>query len=187
MSRGRDGSRYPAKPRRHRLMIWGGMILCGALSVCGVLLMVGGFRDWRMSTASVNWPSTEAEIVGSEVVKRMSPPTRYSPYKETITYKVAFRYAVNGKDYISQAMLPARALQRASDGEPQGTGFSARPESAASVKSLTIRYDPADPATAIADPNGLAGGPIGIGVGLLLIVIGLPFIIVLGSWLPRRG
>jgi uncharacterized protein DUF3592 len=168
-------------------MIWGGMVLCGSLSFCGILLMVGGFRDWRISTASANWPTTDAEIVGSEVVKRIFPATRYSPSREDTTYKVSFRYAVNGKDYTSEATLAAGALQPASEGQPPGTVLSTTPDPAARARFLTVRYDPADPATAIADPNRLAGGPIGIGVGVLLTLMGLSFLFVLWTWLPKRG
>lgn len=185
MSHEHSENKYPARPRRHRWMIWGGMALCGSLSFCGILLIVGSFRQWRMSAASVNWPTTDAEIVRSRAVKRITPATRYSPAKEATDYEVSFRYMVNGKNYAAEATLPAAPVQPALDGQP-GTGFSARPESTVPVKSLTIRYDPADPATAIADPNGLAGGPLGIGVGVLLTVIGLPFLIVLRSWLPKQ-
>ncbi len=66
--RKKEGRKFPLATR-HRYVAWAGVVACSGFLVTGILLLVGGIREWQIESASVNWPTTQAEITRSEVVK----------------------------------------------------------------------------------------------------------------------
>src|SRR5207245_4649864 len=94
---------------RHRFLIVTGIALLSVLGASGILLAIAGLRDWRRSSASADWPMTEAEITSSKLVKRFIPSGRVSNGGVRYVREISFRYTVNSKEYTSDSTLPLEA------------------------------------------------------------------------------
>src|SRR5438876_5878695 len=99
--RGRDYI-LPRRGARNRFLIVIGIALLSVLGASGILLAIAGLRDWRRSSASADWPMTEAEITSSKLVKRFIPSGRVSNGGVRYVREISFRYTVNGREYTDR-------------------------------------------------------------------------------------
>jgi|GEM_PF-942477 len=165
---------------RHRFVIVGGIVLCVLVFVAAIVLLASGFRDWRRVKASVSWPTTQAEVIDSKLVRRISPPGRYSTLWERYTLEIELRYTVNGRDYTSEARLPAVAPST-----PGADPSSDLATFTAPGRKFTIRYDPEDPATIMVLRGGAKSARLAMGTGALLALVSFASILLLRSQLAR--
>jgi len=165
---------------RHRFVIVGGIMLCSLLFVAGIALLLAGVRDWRRNSASVNWPTTEAEVINSKLVRRIFPPTRYSQTWEGYTLEMTFRYTVDGKGYISEVKWPVVAPTSAGAGPSSDLMTFAAPG-----RQFKARYDPRDPTTIIVPRGDAKTAWFSMGTGAVLAVLSFLFILLLRSNLAQ--
>src|SRR5208283_393507 len=122
--RNRQKDKHRWRPgRRHRYVAWAGVIACTGLLVTGILLLVGGIREWHIESASVNWPMTQAEITRSEEVRAFPVPRRRAIAFARYEREVSVRYSLNGVEYTANFKLPDGALKIPTPNPPQ-SGFS---------------------------------------------------------------
>lgn len=165
---------------RHRFVIVGGIVLCALVFAAGIVFVVTGFRDWRRVKASVNWPTTKAEVIDSKLVRSISSPTRFSAVWQHYTLEMELRYTVNGADYTSEARLPVVAPSPA--GADPTTGLMTF---VAPGRQFTIHYDPTNPMTIIVVREGARRAWLAMGAGALLTFISLFSMGILRSKLAR--
>ncbi|HKS94730.1 MAG TPA: DUF3592 domain-containing protein, partial [Terriglobia bacterium] len=165
---------------RHRSVIAGGIVLCALVFVAGIVLVVTGFRDWKRVKASVNWPTTKAEVIDSRLARSISSPTRFSAVWQHYTLELELHYTVNGADYTSETELPVVAPSPAEADPTRGLMAFVAPG-----KQFTIHYDPANPTTIIVVRGGARRAWLAMGTGVLLAFIFLFSIWVLRSKLVK--
>ena len=185
MSRRQErGSDYhlPRRGARHRFLIVTGIALLSVLGASGILLAIAGLRDWRRSSASADWPMTEAEITSSKLVKRFIPSGRVSNGGVRYVREISFRYTVNAREYTSDSTLPVPAALPANADSLREPNLSM-----GSGERLTVRYDPLDPQTVVVYPGADATPFSTILVGIMLAVACPPLVFILRSWLAKAG
>jgi|SRR5579863_5026552 len=167
------GARAPTGfPPRHRSVRLAGLLLCSLFGAGGAGLAIAGFRDWRLSSASVNWPTAEAEVLKSAVVISTFQPTRFYTRQERYWRRVTFRYSVAGTEYTAEATLPVETPPPMAPQASQPRAILPSPPSPQGPSArLTIWYDPADPQTAVADRDALAAGLVTMSVGVVITLV----------------
>jgi hypothetical protein len=141
-------------------------VVCSVFVVVGVLLFMGGIREWRIESASVDWPMLQADITRSEIVKAFPVLRRSSIEFAQDVRKVSIRYVVNGRDYNNDFELPAKATNMSA--RNPGLGLSS---SAKNTEHISIYYDPGDPREVVLHPGDKSAAVSGISVGGMLTII----------------
>ena len=178
------GSDYRRSRRgaRHRSIILTSIALVSVLGALGILLVISGLRDWRRSSASADWPSIEAEITSSKLVKRFIPSGTASSGGVRYVREISFRYSVGGREYTSDSTLPVKAAP------PVNADPSWEPNSSMdSGQRLTVRYDPLDPRSVVVYPEQAPAAPVAILAGAVLAILCSLFVLVLRPWLGKAG
>ena len=136
------------------------LILFGAIALAvGVILYAVQFRQGLRADASKKWPKVQATIIASALTPS---PEHKRRYRAAIQY----RYRVGGKDYQSD-----RIFWGGNEGRkrPMETVVAAYPAGA----SVTVRYDPQNPADAVIDPTQHTGSRATVVYAMAMITIGL--------------
>jgi Protein of unknown function (DUF3592) len=142
------------------------MIACGGFAAVGVLLFIGGIREWQIESASVNWPAAEAEITRAEMVKNFSlPPRSGTAFAESVR-QVSVRYAANSKEYTTEFKLPASVISVPTPSPRQGF-FSNK----TSTERVVVYYNPDNPREVILNPGHETTAIYGMTFGSILAAI----------------
>jgi hypothetical protein len=163
---------------RHRHVAWAGVVACTGFLATGILLLVGGIREWRIESASVSWPTTQAEITHSEVIKAFPVPRRGAIALAEYRREISVRYAVNGTEYTTDFKLPSGASNTPN---PSQRGFSR----ATNTEYITLYYNPENPREVVLHPGDQAAAVYGMTLGGTLTVLFSMFVFALGSWLSK--
>jgi hypothetical protein len=156
--RGKTG-KSPGRPVE-RQMIDGVLILFGVIALAvGVILYVVQLRQGLRADASKKWPKAAATVIASAL--EPSPEHRRR-YRAAIQY----RYRVDRKDYQSDRIFWGGNEGRRRHME---SVVSAYPAGA----SMSIRYDPQNPAEAVIDPTQHTGSKATVVYAMAMITIGL--------------
>jgi hypothetical protein len=155
-------------------------MVCAWFVIIGVLLLVGGIREWQIESASVNWPSTQAEITHSEVARDIAPPTRFGIGFALNMRQISVSYQVNGARYTADFKISADTVST-SPRNPAHDMFS----SPAKVEHLTVYYDPENPRMVVLYPGDQSIALRGVIGGSMAIIIPSMFILLLGSLLSK--
>jgi hypothetical protein len=132
----------------------------------GVLLFIGGIREWKIESASANWPVAEAGITRSEIVRDFSlPPRSGTAFAESVR-QVSVRYAANSKEYFAEFKLPA-SVTSAPTPAPRH-GFFSIPTS---TERVTVYYNPDNPREVVLHPGDETAAIYGITFGGILAAI----------------
>jgi hypothetical protein len=125
----------------------------------GVALYVLQFRQGLRANASKLWPTSSGTVIASSLEK--SPDGRWR-YRAVLRY----RYRVGGKEYLSDRIFwggnegRQRHMESVIAAYPQGA-------------SVTVRYDPQNPAEAILDPGQNIGSRPLVLYAMAMIALGL--------------
>lgn len=131
-----------------KLVLVLGSLAIGLVVIFGLYLFLKGARNVWMALASVKWPTAPGTVIRSDTERTVSRSTRQSPGSVTFSTKTVIRYAVDGKEYTTDALhfgqtlgsddKSVAALQRLR--YPQG-------------KQVTVSYNPRSPWLAVMKPG----------------------------------
>ncbi len=168
--------------RRHLGAAWTGVVLCSGFLVVGILLFIGGIREWQIGSASINWPATQAEITHTQMVKGFLAPRRGGITFAENEREISVRYTANGADYTTDFRLPSDA-SNSSIPNPPHRGFS----TANNIEQMTLYYNPENPREVVIHPGDQTTAVYGIAFGGTATVVCSMFIFALASWLSKPG
>lgn len=177
--REKGGRRFPLASR-HRYIAWAGVVVCCGFVVVGILLLVGGIREWQIQSASVNWPALQAEIIQSEVVKRFYSPPRREITSTRFEREISVRYSVNGAEYSTDFKIPVDTPNAPPANHPY-VGFSSK----TNIERVTLYYDPKNPREAVLHPGDQGTAVYGIASGGTFAVLFSMAIFVIASALSN--
>ncbi len=138
-------------------------------AAAGLFLLRQGFTEHRACRESRNWPCVEGRITESTVqVTRRHHSTSYSP-------QVAYTYSVMGQAYFSTAVTIGATRTFSSYAKVQ-----ARLAKYPLGQTVSVYYDPQQPAQATLEPGATGGawgtvlmGIITGGMGVFVLILGL--------------
>lgn len=112
---------------------------CGAFLILGLLAAADTAGEVRAGLAARNWPAVEGEVTLS---RRHQGRTRLRDFE--------YRYTVDGRDYTSwrAAFVRVPYVNPLHEAYPSGS-------------TVTVRYDPTDPARAVIEPGAPLLGVLG--------------------------
>jgi hypothetical protein len=167
------GNRRASKRERRGVHNFGRLLL-----IIAATPFVLGLYGCVMGLLTMQWPQTEAKILGSDlrIVVTESRDSTSSLPETSATIDVAYTYSVNGRDYVSGEIEPYTwgmqnsALSRVhKERYPKGALVSAA-------------YDPENPAIAYLEPRPSATSMMFLGIGLVIGLSGLYL-----HWAAKRG
>ena len=127
----------------------------------GLIVVTGGIADWLRALMSRSWPTVPGRVLTSEAVRT---PGRGPQWMADIRYD----YAVDGKRYTGSNVRFSQGKFRFLD---QAQRVVERYPAGAEI---SVRFDPADPRTAVLEASpGAAVNAIWLGV----MCLGFPFLI----------
>jgi hypothetical protein len=139
-------------------------ILIGALIVFAAVF--GGFGTYKytVASASSSWPTTQSRITASRLDRTGSgSDTKYRP-------SVSYRYSVQGTDYTGKRIRAVSSYTSRGKAESE----LARYPSGATV---TVYYDPADPASSVLVPGVTMGIYLMLAVGVACLVLAIAILV----------
>lgn len=175
--REREKRRFPLAIR-HRYVAWAGVVACTGFLITGILLLFGGIREWRIESASVNWPTTQAEITRSEMVKAFPVPRRSAIALVEYHCEISVRYSVNGTEYTTDFRLPSGASNTPI---PSQRGFSR----ATNTEYITLYYNPENLREGGLHPGDQAAAVYCMTLGGTLTALFSVAIFTLALWLSK--
>ncbi len=138
-------------------------------AILGALLVALFFWEARAISQFKQWPTTDAVVVKREITVLTNPASSRNPARITHSHVLsfAFRYEINGHQYLSQRFFPDAAILDHSDATdyPVGSHFQAH-------------YNPAAPEIAVAESGNLHYAPLMIGI----ICVGFSVVIVIFNY-----
>lgn len=168
------GNRRAGKRERRGVRNFGRLLL-----VVAATPFVLGLYGCVMGALTLQWPRTEAKILGSDLrihLTQTRGPDGTSQTDTRATVDIAYSYSVNGRDHVSGEIEPYTwgmqnsALSRIHKQRyPKGAAVSAV-------------YDPRNPAIAYLEPGPSATSTMFLGVGLTIGLAGLYL-----HWCAKRG
>jgi len=147
-----------------------------------MLVFIWGIREWQVESASVNWPTTQAEVTRSQVVKRFLAATRNEIAFAVYDREISLRYTVKGVEYITDFKLPGDASNAPTPNSSYGVSSPA-----SNIEHMALYYDPENPREAVLHPGDKTTAVRGMAVGGMGTVILSMFIFVLASSLFKPG
>lgn len=136
-------------------------LACG-LTALGLIIIATGVVGALPGRGSLKWPSTEGEILSSEVA--------FDPMSGRERAQLRYRYTVDGKSYTgSRVTFNGDTLFSAGSGEARAAEVQRSPAG----QAVRVYYDPADPARSVLVPGSGPQSMIPIGIGGLFFVLGL--------------
>ncbi|MCI0396561.1 MAG: DUF3592 domain-containing protein [Chloroflexi bacterium] len=133
------------------------LILFGGL---GIGLSIWGWNILQNARASTAWPTAQGQVVSSEVTVSTS-----SEGGDSYNPQVTFVYAVNDQQYQDDTIKFGETsygnrnrAQEVADKYPVGA-------------TVTVYYDPSDPATAVLEPGVSGGSYLILGLGVFFAVM----------------
>jgi hypothetical protein len=148
----------------------------------GILLLLGGFRQWQIGSASVTWPTAQAEITRAKLVKRFFAPTLDEIAFAVYDREISVRYTVEGVEYTSDFRLPANESNTPAKNPSRSVTASAR-----DIEHITLYYDPENPHEVVLHPGDQTAAVRGVVCGAITTAVCSLFVFLLGSWLSRHG
>lgn len=153
-----------------------------ALLILGLFVMffggIGLYVGWDrvvQGRASRSWPNTPGEITYSQINRTYAPATESRDSEFRYHPEIHYAYTVNDVRYEAERIAfsdpPGGANER---GEETAQAVLARYPLLASV---TVYYDPDDPATAVLEPGTSFGSITPLLVGGFMFPVGLAMLI----------
>jgi hypothetical protein len=172
---------HPARlSRRHPWGAWAGVVVCAAFLVGGILLLLGGIREWQIESASVNWPMTQATITHAQTVKGSTGPRRGGYALAIYRRELSVRYTVESIEYTYDFILPAEGSSTLAVDPSRGAMAPT-----ADRDHVTLYYNPENPHEVVLHPGDMYAGLNGMILGGTLTVFFSIFTFVVASRLPK--
>ncbi len=143
---------------RHRYVAWAGVVACFGFLVISILIFIGGIQEWRISSASVNWPTVQAEITRIVQAKTFPQPRREIT-SAAYERETSVKYTVNGTQYTTDFRLPVGSSNEAADPRDSEMGSEGH------IDRLTVYYNPGNPREVVLYPGNYAVAVRGVAVG----------------------
>lgn len=137
-----------------------------------------GLYGCVMGALTLQWPRTEAKILGSDlrIIMTESRDSTSSLPETRAVVDVAYTYTVNGRDYVSGEIEPYTwGMQNSALSRKHKERY---PKDAV----VSAAYDPDNPATAYLEPRPSATSMMFLGIGLVMGLSGLYL-----HWAAKRG
>ena len=146
-------------------------IVCGLIfGVAGLFLLILGFRQFRTSKASVDWPSVEGQVSIATVEMKVESgdngtSRKYSP-------RVVYNYSVAGQQYTSdQVVIGARAWYPSQIKAETKLMYQ-------SGQQVTVYYDPENPDQAVLEAGATRGAWGTLAIGIVFTILGTVLMII---------
>jgi len=136
-------------PRWSALVVW---------IVLTIAALAGALITYQQGARTRSWESVEGEVLATAVETRESVEAAHH-YEPMVSY----RYTVDGQEYLANEIVQFDVSYSArSEAEEVTADYR-------SGSSVTVYYDPADPASALLEPGVQPMVPIGFGVAALMM------------------
>jgi hypothetical protein len=161
---------------RKRPPVRGGMAFGRNLAVLGAFLFIVGAYTAIRGAMTLSWPRTDGTITSAELLRQHTPTTRRdgtSTEDSWNSFRVLYRYRVDGEDYVSGRVEPFDL------GMQNSAGAARMRERHPEGSIARIAYDPQDPAVAYLEPGPGSFSMALTGIGA--------FILAAGFWVRRKA
>jgi hypothetical protein len=119
------------------------VIITAPVLIAAALLWIGATQITR-SVLAMNWPTTEGQVTGSTIVKRLNDDSKPSPVAATHYPEVEYTYSVNNHKYVSRRIT-------------FGDAFKLNPEKVVrrypAGRRITVFYKPDNPSISVLEPG----------------------------------
>ncbi len=143
-------------------------VMIGAI---GLILAGYSLVNWQKASASTDWPPTRGVILNAQI----RPEERIGQRQQKSTFydaDVTYSYTVNGIDYFSDKIRIDRPGQTQSE-EARRLIAQYRPG-----KTVTVFYNPANPADAVLEPGATPQATALLACGIALIAVAAVMLVV---------
>lgn len=132
----------------------------------GILLIMYGVHLYRKARAQKYWPTTEGEIIVSEVIKTSVDIPEH--HRVSYTPNIIFKYSVYDNVYESDKISLSKFSKSGhkNDAEKMIARYPLN-------EKVTVYYDPKNPATGILVPGKLTDITTAFALGIALIIGGI--------------
>jgi hypothetical protein len=144
------------------------MIFFLAFFIIGMIILLFTFNAIRRSKQSLNWPTTDGEIINSKIDISKGINTGLEIYNPCINY----RYKVQDKEYTSSRIYFGSQLGASYKEDKIKTLFSKYQ----TAQKIQVSYDPNNHQLSVIEPGYHSELSFGIIAGILLIIISFIFV-----------
>jgi len=152
-----------------------GVIPSVIFAIIGAGIAVYGIGEVRKAKATMNWPSTQARIIRSEIVRHpasdIGKPDTYGP-------EIGYEYVIDGRKLTGNNI--AFGVTGASSDHGFAEEYVAKFPAG---KGVNVFFDPTNPQDSVLERGASGKTYFPLGLGLIFVIMGCFFAVI--SWLMR--